>query len=261
MTYGTIGIIGAMAEELELLFRSAEMGEETRKAGMTFRRGTLHGQPILAVKSGVGKVNAAVCTQALVDLGADCVLFTGVAGAIDPELRIGDIVVSTACIQHDMDVTALGFGPGVIPYQEVSVFPADAELVELAAEAGQSAAKGKAIRGIVLSGDQFIASRDKVQQLRGQLRRSLRRDGGRGGRSSLPSQRGAVCRHPVDVRSGGRQRAYEFRGIHDAGREPVVPSHRRDDPPPQPRLSAISRPAAAGLREEAGGCFLACRHQ
>lgn len=166
MTYGTIGIIGAMAEELELLFRSAEMGEETRKAGMTFRRGTLHGQPILAVKSGVGKVNAAVCTQALVDLGADCVLFTGVAGAIDPELRIGDIVVSTACIQHDMDVTALGFGPGVIPYQEVSVFPADAELVELAAEAGQSAAKGKAIRGIVLSGDQFIASRDKVQQLR-----------------------------------------------------------------------------------------------
>ncbi|QJC52411.1 5'-methylthioadenosine/adenosylhomocysteine nucleosidase [Paenibacillus albicereus] len=166
MTYGTVGIIGAMAEELELLFRSGEMGEETRKAGMTFRRGTLHGQPIIAVKSGVGKVNAAVCTQALIDLGADCVLFTGVAGAIDPELRIGDIVVSTASVQHDMDVTALGFGPGVIPYQEVSVFPADAELVELAAEAGAAAAKGKAIRGIVLSGDQFIASRDKVQQLR-----------------------------------------------------------------------------------------------
>ncbi|MCM3746190.1 5'-methylthioadenosine/adenosylhomocysteine nucleosidase [Paenibacillus pasadenensis] len=166
MKYGTIGIIGAMKEELELLYSNAQMESETVKAGMTFRRGTLHGQPIIAVQSGVGKVNAAVCTQALIDLGADCVLFTGVAGAVDPELNIGDIVVSTACVQHDMDVTPLGFQPGVIPYQEISTFPADPELVELAAAAGSRAAKGKAVRGIVLSGDQFIASREKVQSLR-----------------------------------------------------------------------------------------------
>ncbi|OXM15815.1 5'-methylthioadenosine/adenosylhomocysteine nucleosidase [Paenibacillus herberti] len=166
MKYATVGIIGAMKEELELLYSSAGMESETVKAGMSFRRGVLHGQPIIAVQSGVGKVNAAVCTQALIDLGADCVLFTGVAGAIDPELQIGDIVVSTASIQHDMDVTPLGFQPGVIPYQEISTFPADPELVELAAGAGARAAKGKAIRGIVLSGDQFIASREKVQSLR-----------------------------------------------------------------------------------------------
>ncbi|KKC46910.1 MTA/SAH nucleosidase [Paenibacillus sp. D9] len=164
--YRTIGIIGAMAEELELLHRHAQMESEMVKAGLVFYRGTLHGMNIIAVKSGVGKVNAAVCTQALIDLGAECILFTGVAGAVDSSLTIGDIVVSTACVQHDMDVTALGFAPGAIPYQEISVFPADEELRSLAVRASRDAVNGRVLEGVVLSGDQFIASRDKVQSLR-----------------------------------------------------------------------------------------------
>ena len=84
---------------------------------------------------------------------------------VDPQLNIGDIVVSTSCIQHDMDVTPLGFPLGSIPFQDVSEFIAEPELVRIAAEAGNRLFPGKSKQGIVLSGDQFIASREKVQFL------------------------------------------------------------------------------------------------
>ncbi|MNI56329.1 Aminodeoxyfutalosine nucleosidase [compost metagenome] len=120
-------------------------------------------------KSGVGKVNAAVTTQILLDtFGVSKVLFTGVAGAVHPGLDIGDIVISSRCIQHDMDVTALGYPKGVIPYQEVSTFEADEALVQLAEQACKEL-KQHAVTGIVLSGDQFIASSEVVASLREQL--------------------------------------------------------------------------------------------
>lgn len=169
MAYGTVGIIGAMNEEIELLIRHTAITKTTHKAGMTFYEGQLQGQHILFAKSGVGKVNAAVCTQVLIDLGADCILFTGVAGALDPRLDIGDIVISTSCMQHDMDVTALGFARGVIPYQEVSDFPADAELIRLAEQVSSQLFDGQYYLGKIVSGDQFIASREAVKELHEQL--------------------------------------------------------------------------------------------
>ncbi|CAG5085557.1 MTA/SAH nucleosidase [Thermobacillus xylanilyticus] len=166
MTFGTVGIIGAMKEEVELLHRNVRVTGTRSKAGIEYVTGELHGKQVIFCRSGVGKVNAAVCTQVLIDQGVDCVLFTGVAGALDPGLDVGDIVISTVCQQHDMDVTALGFPRGVIPFQEQSEFAADDRLVGLAVSAGESLFPGRCRTGKVLSGDQFIASRETVRELR-----------------------------------------------------------------------------------------------
>ncbi|MFF2887908.1 5'-methylthioadenosine/adenosylhomocysteine nucleosidase [Paenibacillus sp. NPDC057967] len=165
MAISKIGIIGAMAEEIELLHQHVAVASEFTKAGITYYEGTLHGKQVIYCKSGVGKVNAAVCTQILLDAGADCVLFTGVAGALDPKLDIGDIVVSESCIQHDMDCSPLGFAKGVIPFHPRSEFAADKQLVELAYAASEKLFPGRSLKGKVLSGDQFIASREAVEAL------------------------------------------------------------------------------------------------
>lgn len=165
MTTTKIGIIGAMAEEIELLHRHVDVTSEYTRAGITYYEGSFHEKNVIFCKSGVGKVNAAVCTQLLLDAGATSVLFTGVAGALDPSLNIGDIVVSTSCIQHDMDVTPLGFARGVIPYHPRSEFAADEQLVQLAYEASERVFPGRSLKGKVLSGDQFIADRGTVEVL------------------------------------------------------------------------------------------------
>lgn len=165
MPFNKIGIIGAMSEEIELLHKHVDVASQVTKAGITYFEGTLHGKAVIYCKSGVGKVNAAVCTQLLLDLGADCVLFTGVAGAVDPQLNIGDIVISTSCIQHDMDCSPLGFARGTIPFHARSEFSADERLVELASAASDRLFPGRSLKGKVLSGDQFIASRETVKLL------------------------------------------------------------------------------------------------
>lgn len=167
--YNKIGIIGAMVEEIDLLHKHVQVTGSFDKAGITYVEGTLHGRPVLFCKSGVGKVNAAVCTQLMIDAGVDCVLFTGVAGAVDPSLNIGDIVVSTTCIQHDMDCTPLGFARGQIPFQDVWEFEADPQLMELALGACERLFPGRSTRGRILSGDQFVASRENVRLLHEQL--------------------------------------------------------------------------------------------
>ncbi|HUC93372.1 MAG TPA: 5'-methylthioadenosine/adenosylhomocysteine nucleosidase [Paenibacillus sp.] len=170
MRYGKIGIMGAMTEEIELLHRHVDAKHKRSKAGIDYVEGTLHGKQVVFCKSGVGKVNAAVCTQVLIDQGVDCVLFTGVAGALDPELEVGDIVISTSCMQHDMDVTPLGFPRGVIPFQDrPSDFAADRALVEMAVQAAETLYPGNYRTGKILSGDQFIASRDTVRFLREEM--------------------------------------------------------------------------------------------
>ncbi|MGN7357651.1 5'-methylthioadenosine/adenosylhomocysteine nucleosidase [Paenibacillus sp. SAF-054] len=163
MPQTTIGIIGAMDEEVELLLAGMRNAETVDKAGIRYYKGTYHDRDIVVCKSGVGKVNAAVTTQILIDtFGVSQVLFTGVAGAVHTQLDIGDIVISSECLQHDMDVTALGYERGVIPYQEVSAFPADPALVALAEQACAELGEVNCRVGRVLSGDQFIANVDQV---------------------------------------------------------------------------------------------------
>lgn len=166
MTFGTIGIIGAMQEEIELLLARMEGKFTDTRAGIAYHRGEIMGKKVVLTRSGVGKVNAAVCTQILIDrYGADAIVFTGVAGAVDPELDIGDIVISSSSVQHDVDVTALGFARGTIPYQETSEYPADSALADLAETTGRQLFPGRCRRGKILSGDQFVADRAVVGAL------------------------------------------------------------------------------------------------
>jgi adenosylhomocysteine nucleosidase len=170
MAWKKIGLIGAMLEEIQLIEEKLEGLQVTDKAGIRFMEGSFQGKQAVLCKSGVGKVNAAVCTQVLIDrFGVDAVVFTGVAGALDPTLNIGDIVISTDCQQHDVDASPLGFPRGTIPFADSSVFPADPLLIDIAVEASGVGFEGRAMRGRVLSGDQFIASRDTVKLLHEEL--------------------------------------------------------------------------------------------
>jgi len=165
MQYNLIGIIGAMDEEIELLHKNVVPSKQSKIAGVTFYEGSLFGQAVVYCKSGVGKVNAAICTQVLLSFSVDCVWFTGVAGALDQRLDVGDIVISSSAMQHDMDVTPLGYAKGIIPDQAQSEFIADEALINLAKQAGDALYIGRTLVGKVLSGDQFIASVEKVEEL------------------------------------------------------------------------------------------------
>ena len=121
---------------------------------------------MLVAQCGVGKVNAAALAQTLVLEDVSHVIFTGVAGGVAPGLKVGDIVVSRDALQHDADVRALGYALGEVPGEPLS-WPADGALQEAAlAAAGAlaevAAGEVKVVSGRVLSGDQFIADRDKV---------------------------------------------------------------------------------------------------
>ncbi|ONI47362.1 5'-methylthioadenosine/S-adenosylhomocysteine nucleosidase, partial [Candidatus Epulonipiscioides saccharophilum] len=115
---------------------------------------------IVLVKSGIGKVNAAICAQILIDIfNVDCIINSGVAGALHPDLEIGDVVISSDTVQHDMDTSAFGDPRGTIPRMSNSYFEADKKLVDIAREASKKLlAENKVYVGRVASGDQFISS-------------------------------------------------------------------------------------------------------
>ena len=142
----TIGIIGAMSEEITYLKEKIEIVTTKNIIGLDFHVGKYCGNSIVLVISGIGKVNAAVCTQVLIDhFGVDYIINTGCAGAIHPELGIGDILISTDAVQHDMDVSALGDPIGTIPRLAESYFKADEMLVKLAQEAAAETAETSAV--------------------------------------------------------------------------------------------------------------------
>lgn len=162
-----LALIGAMQDEIALFLEGMEGGTSEEIAGISFYSGRIEGEPVVVCRSGVGKVNSALCTQILADrFQVKKLIFTGVAGALDPELDIGDIVISTSCQQHDVNATALGFDSGMIPYQEVSIFKADPRLIRMAEAAARKVCPGKVATGKILSGDQFIADPEEVRRLR-----------------------------------------------------------------------------------------------
>ena len=131
----TIGIIGAMEEETTFLQEKMTIVQTQKAVGLDFFVGRYSGKNVILVKSGIGKVNAAICAQVLIDrFGVDCIINIGVAGAIYDQLKVGDIVISTDAVQHDMDTSVLGDPVGIIPRMEESYFPADPALRALAAD-------------------------------------------------------------------------------------------------------------------------------
>lgn len=166
-----LGIIGAMDEEVSQLKEHIKTGEITKRAGMEFYRGTLNGRPVVVVKSGIGKVNAAVCTQILVDcFHVTAVVNTGIAGSLRNEINIGDIVLSKDALHHDMDSTGFGYAPGQVPRMDVLAFEADENLIELAKNCCDSVNPDiKSFVGRVVSGDQFISGKDKKEWIKSQF--------------------------------------------------------------------------------------------
>ena len=136
-----IGIIGAMEEEVKSLKAAMRIDETVSVAGMEFCRGTLHERAVVVVQCGIGKVHAALCTHSLIHLfDAKTIINTGVAGSLDASINIGDIVISTDAVQHDFDITQLGFQKGEIPYTGKYAFPASEVLRKAAAKAAAEAA-------------------------------------------------------------------------------------------------------------------------
>ena len=163
----TVGIIGAMEVEVETLKKHMKVRRTVKKAHMEFCEGVLGGKEVVVVRSGIGKVNAAVCAQILVDdFKADTVINTGIAGSLKAEINIGDIVVSTDAVEHDMDVSALGDPVGQVPRMDVFAFPADKELVRKAVEANKKANSDiRTFTGRVASGDQFISEKEVKERI------------------------------------------------------------------------------------------------
>lgn len=163
----TIGIIGAMEEEVAVLKPKMEMISAKNIVGVEFSIGKLNGKNVVLVRSGIGKVNAAVCVQVLCDMyGVDGIINTGVAGALDQDLDIGDIVISKDVAYHDFDVRAFGYEPGVIPRMSQSVFPADETLLAAATQSCEEVlTERKTVVGRIVSGDVFVSAQKDKQRI------------------------------------------------------------------------------------------------
>lgn len=163
-----IGIIGAMEVEVEVLKNSMDVKNVVKKASMEFYEGTCEGKDIVVVKSGVAKVNAGICVQILSDIfEVTHIINTGVAGSLDARINIGDIVVSTDAVYHDVDATVFGYKKGEVPQLGCASFSADKDLSVKARDAIKKAAPDIGIfEGRVCSGDQFISDPDVKERIK-----------------------------------------------------------------------------------------------
>lgn len=164
---GRTGIIGAMEEEVALLKKKMELEVLVKKASMEFYQGVLNGREVVIVRSGIGKVNAGLCAQILVDVfNVSRLINTGIAGSLCPEINIGDIVISTDAMQHDVDARNFGYQRGEIPRMDTVSFPADLTLAGLARTACQEVnPEIRAFMGRVVTGDQFVAERSVKDEI------------------------------------------------------------------------------------------------
>lgn len=163
-----IGIIGAMDTEVKTLVSNIQDAKTTEYGGLTYYQGKIFNTDVVVVKSGVGKVNAALCAQYLaVHFGVDKVINTGIAGAAGKGLGVFDFVVSTKAVYHDVDVQIFGYKKGQIPGLDL-YFTADEVLAEKAIEVfnkSDFAKEHKIVKGVVASGDQFIADKAVKQEI------------------------------------------------------------------------------------------------
>lgn len=160
-----IGIIGAMDEEVLTLKEKMSLKEVRSIASLEFYVGTLNDASVVVVQGGIGKVNAAVCTQILIDcFHIDAVINTGVAGAISSELEIGDVVISLDTLQHDVDATGFGYALGEVPQMGRVTFGADPHLISIAERATDVlSSKTNVFTKRIVTGDQFVADKKRKE--------------------------------------------------------------------------------------------------
>lgn len=162
----TIGIIGAMDEEVTLLKDAIEIVTIKSIIGLEFILGKISGKNIVVVRSGIGKVNAAICAQVLIDhFAVDCIINIGVAGAIKKDLGLSDVVISTDAIHHDFDTTAFDTKIGEIPRMDESIFLADETLIKYVKEIVDEEKIENVHFGRIASGDQFISSSSAKEKI------------------------------------------------------------------------------------------------
>ncbi|MCK9169670.1 MAG: 5'-methylthioadenosine/adenosylhomocysteine nucleosidase [Treponema sp.] len=171
-----IGIIGAMEVEVQTIVASmtysggSGRAKKIESAKLTFYEGELNGINAVVVKSGVGKVNAALCAQRLIlEFGVTHIINTGIAGAVAHGLGVFDVVVSTDAMYHDVDASCFGYKPGQIPLMDVYQFPADELLVSFVEKAFQETQyikTYKLVKGRIASGDQFVSSGETKEHIR-----------------------------------------------------------------------------------------------
>lgn len=168
-----LGIICAMEEELSPIKDIMTLEETKTKAKMEFFKGTLKNLEVVLVVSGIGKVNAAVCAQILSDdYKVTHLINVGVAGGIKQNINPLDVVIATSLIQHDMDVTAFGMKKGEIPRFETSQFKTDDVLTGLAYNFSKENKGYATHQGIIVSGDEFISSKERILSLEAEFNAS-----------------------------------------------------------------------------------------
>ena len=153
-----IGIIGAMSEEVDLIKKEMKFTYEEKIGRFTFIIGSLRNRKIVLAESGIGKVNAGMmATIMITKFNVKAIIFSGVAGALDKRLSVGDVVIGEKMIQHDMDVREFGLKKGEIPRMATSVFESDKEILDIISSF--ELPDHKIYKGTIISGDQFISSK------------------------------------------------------------------------------------------------------
>lgn len=161
-----IAIIGAMEEEVKLLREKIDSRSQEIVASCEFTFGKMHGAEIVLLRSGIGKVNAAMSTTILLEkYQPDCIINTGSAGGFNPGLNVGDVVISSEVRHHDVDVTAFGYEYGQVPNLPAA-FTADQKLVEIAEAEAKKIADIQVVKGQIATGDSFMDDPVKVQFVR-----------------------------------------------------------------------------------------------
>ncbi|GAA0685793.1 5'-methylthioadenosine/S-adenosylhomocysteine nucleosidase [Marinobacterium maritimum] len=161
-----VALIGAMDQEVELLKNSLEDLQAQTLSGFDFYTGTLNGIEITLLKSGIGKVNAAIGTTLLLQtFSPDCVINTGSAGGFDSRLNVGDVVISDEVRHHDVDVTVFGYEPGQVPGLPPA-FTADPLLARMAEECIAQLPHTNTVRGLIATGDSFMNCPERVAHTR-----------------------------------------------------------------------------------------------
>jgi len=168
-----VGIIGAMEDEISLLCKSMGKYVSQKTGEFEFNTGRIDDKDITILRCGVGKVNAAVgCAILIQRFKPKYIINTGSAGGINPDLKVGDAIISTGLIYHDVDVTAFNYAPGQLPGQP-QIFPADEKLVKLAENAVDELKREKILpdsfisrRGLIGSGDVFMHDPERIAAMR-----------------------------------------------------------------------------------------------
>lgn len=161
-----IGIIGAMEMEVEGIKEAMTQKTVKTVAGIEFTSGLLSGVECVTARCSVGKVNAAACAQIMILLyQPSAIVNSGVAGGIGKGVHIGDVVIGTSCVEHDMDTTPVGDPPAFISGLNLVNLPCDERLSAIVEEQAKSIYEGQVLRGVIATGDQFISDAEKCIQL------------------------------------------------------------------------------------------------